>query len=204
MVNSKRLSLNYEIKDVGPSGVSMVELWYTQDGKKWEKYDTTNQPHPPFVVEVKDEGLYGFTLVARNGVGLGKRPPRAGDQPQMWVMVDTTNPVVKLMDIQVDATGDSQHLNIRWKATDTNLGQRPITLSYAEQAAGPWSVIAANVENSGSYAWQLPAVVPPRVLVRVEATDLVGNIGVAQMPEPIVLDLSQPSVSIVAVEPASK
>src|SRR5205823_13601953 len=75
MVNSKRVSLNYEIKDVGPSGISAVELWYTQDGKRWEKFDTANQPRPPLVIEVKDDALYGFTLVARNGIGLGKRPP---------------------------------------------------------------------------------------------------------------------------------
>ena len=204
MVNSKRVSLNYEIKDVGPSGVSMVELWYTQDGRKWERYDTASQPRPPFVVELKDEGLYGFTLVARNGVGLGRRPPRTGDQPQVWVEVDTTKPVVKLLDVQVGASGEGQSLGIRWKATDTNLGQRPITLSYAEQATGPWTVIAANVENSGAFGWQLPTGVPPHLMVRVEATDLVGNVGVAQMPEPIVLDLSQPVVSIVAVEPAGR
>lgn len=204
MVNSKRLSLNYEIKDVGPSGVSTVELWYTQDGRKWEKYDTTSQPRPPFVVDLKDEGLYGFTLVARNGVGLGKRPPHAGDQPQIWVEVDTTKPVVKLLETQIGVSGDGQFLSIRWKATDNNLGQRPITLSYAEQAAGPWTVIATNLENTGSYMWQLPAGVPSRLLVRVEAGDLVGNVGMAQMPEPILLDLSQPSISIVAVEAAAK
>src|SRR5207253_6511476 len=79
MVNTKRISLNYEIKDVGPSGVSTVELWYTQDGKKWEKSDAISKPRPPFVVDLKDEGLYGFTLVSRNGVGLGKRPPSVGD-----------------------------------------------------------------------------------------------------------------------------
>jgi len=33
---------------------------------------------------------------------------------------------------------------------------------------------------------------------------LVGNVGTAQMPEPILLDLSQPTVSIVAVEPVAK
>src|SRR5262249_38280815 len=153
MVNSKRISLNYEIKDVGPSGVSTVDLWYTQDGAKWEKYETANQPRPPFVVDVKDEGLYGFTLVACNGVGLGKRPPRSGDQPQIWVEVDTTKPVVKLLDTQISAGRDAQLLTVRWKASDNNLGPRPITVSYAEQATGPWLVIAANVENTGVYVW---------------------------------------------------
>ena len=95
-------------------------------------------------------------------------------------------------------------MNIRWKATDANLGQRPITLAYADQPIGPWTVIMANLENTGTYTWQLPSGVTPRVLVRVEAVDLVGNVGVAQMPEPILLDLSQPTVSIVAVEPAGK
>jgi len=204
MVSSKRISLNYEIKDVGPSGVSTVELWYTQDGKKWEKSDMASKPRPPFVVDLKDEGLYGFTLVARNGVGLGKRPPAPGDQPQIWVEVDVTKPVVKLLDIQPGISGESQHLNICWKATDTNLGQRPITLSYAEQAAGPWLPIATNLENTGVFAWQLPPGMPPRFLVRVEAADLVGNVGIALTPEPLLLDLSQPTVSIVAVEPAGK
>jgi hypothetical protein len=204
MVNTKHISLNYEIKDVGPSGVSAVELWYTQDGKRWEKSDTISKPRPPFVVDLKDEGLYGFTLLARNGVGLGKRPPSSGEQPQVWVEVDVTKPVVKLLDIQPGLIGDSQHLSICWKATDTNLGQRPITLSYAEQVAGPWSVIAANIENTGVYAWQLPPVAPPKFLLRVEAVDLVGNVGIAQTPDPILLDLSQPTVSIVAVEPVGK
>jgi hypothetical protein len=204
LINAKRIGLNYEIKDVGPSGVSAVELWYTQDGKKWEKSDTISKPRPPFVVDLKDEGLYGFTLVARNGVGLGRRPPSPGDQPQIWVEVDVTKPVVKLLDVQPGLLGEGQHLSICWKATDTNLGQRPITLSFAEQAAGPWTVIASNIENTGVYAWQLPPAAPPKFLLRVEAVDLVGNVGIAQTPDPILLDLSQPSISIVAVEPAAK
>ncbi len=200
MVNSKRVSLNYEVKDVGPSGVSAVELWYTQDGRKWEKCDASPSPNPPFVVDVKDEGLYGFTLVARSGIGLGKRPPRPGDLPQVWVEVDMTKPVVKLIDLQVGVSSDTQHLTIMWKATDKNFGPRPIALSFAEQADGPWSQIAGHVENSGSYVWRLPAGIPHRFYVRVEATDLVGNSSFAQTGEPILIDLSQPTVAITTVE----
>src|SRR5262249_9597933 len=55
MVNSKRINLNYEIKDVGPSGISGVELWYTQDSRNWKRYDVQAQRQPPFTVEVSDE-----------------------------------------------------------------------------------------------------------------------------------------------------
>ena len=43
-------------------------------------------------LQVSEEGLYGFTLVAHNGVGGGKEPPHAGDLPQIWVLVDQTKP----------------------------------------------------------------------------------------------------------------
>ena len=75
LVNSPRIALNYEIKDKGPSGVSEVELWYTQDGRSWNKCPL---PKPtdeqgftsPLTFAVDGEGVYGFTLVARNGNGL--------------------------------------------------------------------------------------------------------------------------------------
>ena len=34
-VNSKRVSLTYELKEVGPSGAPYLELWFTQDGRSW-------------------------------------------------------------------------------------------------------------------------------------------------------------------------
>lgn len=203
LVNSKRISLNFEVKDVGVSGVSGIDLWYTQDGRTWRKYDGPPQSRPPFIAEMKGEGLYGFTLLARNGVGLGKRPPQPGDAPQVWTEVDLTKPTVQMLGIEVVANSEVPTLNILWKAGDKNLGPKPITLSYAEQAAGPWIPLAIEVENTGKYAWKLPPGMPPRFLVRVEATDLVKNIGSAQTPNPVLLDLAEPTVSIVSVVPAS-
>lgn len=212
VVNSKRINLNYEVKEVGPSGVSVVELWYTLDGRKWNRADAPPPPQPPYVLDVKEEGLYGFTLVARNGIGVGKRPPIVGDQPQVWVAVDMTKPTVKLGDLQLGLNNQSQQLTINWTTSDRNLGARPVTLSYCERTDGaghgrleaPWTQIAANLENTGCYVWQMAPDTPRRFLVRVEVADLAGNVGSAQSTEPVIIDMSQPTVCILAVEPGAK
>jgi hypothetical protein len=204
MVNDKRFSINYEVKDVGPTGVSQIELWYTSDGHDWHKAGIIHEAHSPYTANVDRDGLYGLTMVARSGVGLGKRPPRPGDAPQVWVEVDTTKPEVKLTGLRANLGPDTHHLVIGWTATDKNLGPKPITLSYAEQADGPWTPIAANIENTSRYVWQVPKAASARIMLRVEATDLAGNVGEAQTPEPIALDLAQPTVAILGVEPASK
>ena len=202
MVNSKRIVLNYQVKDVGPSGVASVDLYTTRDGRSWRKEDTTAKSAPPYVIEVTDEGLYGFTLVAKSGVGLGRKPPESGDLPQVWVEVDLTKPVVSAAEVKHGPGTNCRDVVITWNAQDKNLARRPITLSYSEKPEGPWLPLAANIENSGKHHWRIPDNSPPKFLVRVEAIDLVGNIGVAQTAQPILVDISQPTVSIIGVEPA--
>lgn len=204
LVNSKRISLNYELKEVGPSGVSNVELWYTKDGRNWQKYGDDTEHKPPFVFNVHDEGVYGFTLVVRSGVGLGGRPPQVGETPQVWVEVDLTKPIVRLLGADVSRDPENKTMTIQWSASDKNLGKQPITISFAEQADGPWTPIAGKVENTGKYVWQMPASVPYKLLIRVEAIDRAGNIGVAETPTPVIVDLAQPKGVIVDVAPANK
>ncbi len=208
LVNNKRISLNYEIKEVGPSRVSLVALWLTRDGRNWQKFkeDTGNGqagPQPPFIVEIGEEGQYGFTLLARSGVGLGERPPQVGDPPQVWVEVDLTKPQVRILNVDPPRSVDDRNLTISWSASDKNLGRQPITLSYAEQTDGLWTPIASNLENTGRHVWPMPANVPFRLYVRVEAADRAGNVGSAQTPNPILVDLSKPKVNILNVEPRS-
>jgi len=204
MVNCKRINLNFEVKDVGPSGVSTIELWYTRDCRTWKKHDAAPQTQGPCVVEVPEEGLYGFTMIAHSGIGLSKAPPQAGDLPQVWVEVDLTKPIVRVLDAEIGSGGKPQNLLVRWSATDKNMSPRAVSLSYAEQPEGPWTPIAANIENSGRHLWEMPLSVPRRLFLKVEASDLVGNVGSAVSATPVVIDLSQPTVSILAVEPNTK
>jgi hypothetical protein len=200
IVSSRRIKLNYQVEEVGPSGVSGVDLWYTQDSRTWTKPDAPPQQKGPYFIEVSEEGLYGFTLVAHNGLGGGKEPPRPGDLPQIWVLVDQTKPDVHITEARVMMGADGARLHVGWKATDKNLGQRPITLYYAEKADGTWMPLAANLENTGSYSGKLPPGTPNRVLIRVAAMDLAGNLGTDQTAEPICVDHSQPRVSILDID----
>src|SRR5262249_33662681 len=99
LVNSKRISLNYEVKDGGAAGPTEVELWYTHDGRNWKKKETLPQGQPPCVVDVEDEDLYGFTLLVHRAGSPGK-PPQEGDKPQVWLDVGVTRPTVSLLALQ--------------------------------------------------------------------------------------------------------
>jgi hypothetical protein len=208
LVNSKRVTLNYELKEVGPSGVSFVELWYTMDGRSWNKYPVRFGEDPSqhaITFDVVSEGVYGITLVAKSGVGLGDRPPQVGDRPHLWVEVDTTKPVVQLHNVLVGTGTDKGKLTVTWAARDKNLAREPITLSYAEQPTGPWKTIAEKLKNDGRYVWTMPGEgVPYQFHVRVEAADTAGNVGEAVTDALIKVDLSTPKVRILNVEPASK
>jgi hypothetical protein len=199
-VGSKRISLNYQVQGVGSSGISEVELWYTRDGHTWQKHSARQQNRPPYVAEVDAEDLYGFTLLVHNGAGVAPKPPQEGDLPQVWVEVDTTSPAVRLLGAGVRRDADGHNLTIMWRATDKNLGARPITLTYAADPSGPWSPIATHIENTGRYVWSMPGGMPHRFYVRVEATDQAGNIGIAQTPGALLDDCSHPTASIVGVE----
>jgi hypothetical protein len=208
MVNTKTVSLGFEIKDKGPSGVSSLELWFTQDGRSWNKYPLKASEKgftSPLVVPVAQEGVYGFSLVAKSGVGLGERPPQIGDRPQVWVEVDLTKPVVVLQGVLVGKDRDKGKLFLSWTAQDKNLDRTPITLSYAEQAAGPWRPITPErVGNSGRYVWSMPPDVPYQFHVKVEAIDTAGNVGEAITQELVKVDLSQPKARILNVGPGGR
>ncbi|MCI0743092.1 MAG: hypothetical protein L0Y72_29025 [Gemmataceae bacterium] len=207
LVNNKRISLNYELKEVGPSGVSAVELWYTTDGRGWNKYPLRFGEDPAqknIVFDVVGEGIYGISLVAKSGVGLGERPPQMGDRPQIWIEVDTTKPQVQLHNVMVGTGPDKGKLSLTWTARDKNMHPQPITLAYAEQLSGPWTTIADKQPNSSRYVWQMPAEIPYQFHLKVEALDRAGNVGEAATESLIKVDLSQPKVKILNVEPAGK
>jgi hypothetical protein len=204
LVNKRQIQLDYRIDDVGSSKVKAVEVWFTQDGKTWQRTDRDAAPEPPYVVEVGKEGRYGFTLIARSGVGLSEPPPKAGDEPQQWVEVDETAPAVKIQSVEVGRGPDAGTLTVRWSATDKHMALKPVTISYSEDPKGPWTPMAPGLPNDGRYVWKMPEGMPPMIYVRVTADDLAGNQGEDVTAKAVSTDLSIPKARVIGAKAAGK
>lgn len=199
-INSLTMKLNYTLEDVGPSGVSAVELYLTSDGRNWKLHATNPTKEPPFEVKLPREGVYGLILVVKSGVGLGDMPPQMGDPPQMWVEVDKEKPVVQLLGAEASRGAEGPLLTITWTANDKNIAPTPISISYAESKSGPWNPIAQNLDNTGSYTWRVPPNTPYKFFVRVEAVDKAGNVGMMESLRPAIIDLAVPKGRLIGVE----
>ena len=210
-VNKRQVILSYEVSKYGPAGVGSVELYLTKDdGKTWRLYSTP-QPLdvalPPGVsmplqqsltVTLPGEGVYGFHLVVKNKVGLGKAPPQSGDAPQMRVEVDETPPHCDLYGPMPDPTRRDSVI-ITWVATDNRpMPATPVTLEWAERETGDWHLIGGGeLPNTGRFSWQVPmGTVPPKVFLRLMVRDEAGNIAVAQTNQEVLIDLTEPEITI--------
>jgi hypothetical protein len=183
LTNNKQLTFHCDSNDTASSGAANLEIWGTTDMRTWKKYETTSQSPSSLAVEVKDEGLYGFTIIARGKGEPATDQPPAGEPPQVWVAVDLTKPVVQLLDAEMKDQTQTSGLIVRWNAKDRNLGPQPITVLYAEHPDGPWRPLAANLENSGRYEGILPPRLADNVYLRVQAADLMGNAGMSNTTE---------------------
>ncbi len=202
MVSTREFELDYEIESVGSSGIAKVELWGTTDGgQTWSSYGSDDDAQSPLVANVDGPGLYGFRLTVQSGSGLAGRPPAEGDTPDVWVGVDLSKPVARLLPWEHAFEGDAGVLTIRWEATDDWLADAPITLAYGLGPNGPWTVIASEIENSGAYAWKFDTDTPEQVYLRLEVVDFAGNLRIVESREPALLDRLRPTGKIRQIRP---
>jgi len=200
-VKSRQFNIDYRIDDIGPSGVSTIELFVSQNnGDKWYRYGLDEDHRSPFEVEVPSDGVYGFVMRVVSGAGLTDPPPQPGERPEISIVVDSSPPVVNLFPLQQGQGADANRILITWKAADQKMADRPIALSYAANPNGPWQQISDWLPNTGQYIWNVGQGIPPRLYVRVVARDAAGNLARVDTPQPVLVDLAKPTARIVDVE----
>ncbi|TMQ31987.1 MAG: hypothetical protein E6K70_21045 [Planctomycetota bacterium] len=100
LLNATKVSLEYQIEQQGPTGVSKVEVWVTRDtGNTWTCLLEDKKGHSPVEFELPGEGLYGVSLVVYNGNGVSSAVPAKGDAPDYLVEIDLTRPAAQLLTI---------------------------------------------------------------------------------------------------------
>lgn len=197
ILNSTHATIDYRIDQVGPSGVGKVEVYMTGDGgQNWQRLQEDKDKRSPVEIDLPGEGLFGIRLAITNGNGFGGTPPARGDAPTCWIEVDTTAPFAQLRPIDPAQNGV---MELRWTASDKNLGPEPITLHYKTRIDGPWQIIARNVKNEGLYRWTFPRDQGSQFFVKIGVNDLAGNSAHVETPNAIVLDITEPHASVVGV-----
>ncbi len=200
IVSNPRLALNYQIDQVGASGVGKIEVWTTRDmGQSWQKIAEDRDRKSPLEVTLPGEGIFGLSVVVTNGRGFGGTPPNPGDTPEMWVEVDTTRPSAEIVDIR-NADDEPSTVQVIWKTTDKNLSGEPVDLFYSKDRQGPWQVLAKGLRNTGQYRWTPNAEVGPQAYVKLVVKDLAGNQSTSETLQPVLLDdLSRPRARILGI-----
>lgn len=205
MVNSRRFELEYDVESIGPSGIGRVELWGTLDGgRTWLNLGTDPDNRSPYVVTVDAEGIYGFRMVVETSSGLRSAPPRPGDLPELWVGVDLTPPLARLVEVEPQSGDRAGEVLIRWEASDTLLAARPVALAFAESPEGPWATFASGLTNSGRYVWRVDNRVPESVYFRLEVRDEAANVTTIVSPRAVSLERVRPRGTILNVRPLSE
>ncbi len=200
-INQRRFRLNYAFDQVDPNQIEKVVLWMTHDaGYTWSAYGEDGDRLSPFPIELERPGLYGFRIVFHSKDGRTSVAPKSGDDADYWVRLDVDAPQAAITGAPYGRDDQSGSLIIQWQAQDDLLASRPITIEYAVQPDGPWTTIAAGIDNSGAYGWKVGAEVPPRVYLRLTATDAAGNSTCNQTQQPVDLSGLVPKARILGVE----
>lgn len=177
-LNVNHLEIQY--KTASASGaVERTELWYiSADEPDWQRSTSERHGGSPLVFEPQKDGLYGLYVVLLNEAGASNAPPGPGTQPQQWVRIDRSAPVVQLLELRPDERFDlNRELRLRWKTEDDNLGDRPVALYYRTEQTRSYQPIAKMLSPTGTYRWTVPQGVSGRLDIKITATDQAGNRG---------------------------
>jgi hypothetical protein len=195
------LEVAYDLGD-NPVNVRSVELWSTSDGgQTWRKIASDDDNRSPIAIKVESDGVYGFRLLVHRQGGPIEFPPATGQPPELVIEVDSTEPKCRLTRADQMPGLRSSELIIAWEASDRRLAERPVTLRWSQRPDGPWRTLAAGLENTGSYSWQMPDPLPAEIYLRLEVRDAADNVGQSTADKPVTPQQATPPGRLRGVMP---
>lgn len=204
IVSHPVFEIDYEIDDVGPSGVSAVELFVTENnGRNWYRYGNDVDLRSPIEVDTRGEGTFGFAVRARNGLGFSQAAPQPGEQPSIVVTVDRSAPQVEFSRPQV-VVANGGRIRMAWRVSDTNPSTTPVRLEYSTTESGPWTPVFDWQMDQGGYEMPIQSGMPPVLHFRLLARDVAGNVSASQTNQPVIVDQRRPTARLLRVQPVGR
>jgi hypothetical protein len=182
-VNHRSFRLEYALENVGPSGVEKIAVWVWH-ASRWQRYGEAVPARGHATITVPADGRWGFTLIPYSGIGRAQPSPGVGDQPQVWVEVDTETPRVSIDSADAGFFNASRKeprqatVRLGYHCSDAHLKPYPASISYAASADGPWTELSSGLEAEGIFEHALEGL-PHQFYLRVLAEDEAGNVGQA-------------------------
>lgn len=188
-VKSRDIEISYSVHQAARP-IERIDLWVTADrAESWRHYAVETSGATATRFHADRDGVYGFYLVLRNSVGLSSGPPRSGQQPHQWALIDSAPPLVQIKQVQVIEHKPPRDavLVVSWTAFDDHLGDRPISLYCRTTDQPGWQLMAARVADVGRFDWAVPRDLSGRITVKIEITDRAGNMA-SDTSRPVLLN----------------
>lgn len=220
-VSSTDITVDYTIQKAGRSGVRAAHLYVQKEQGGWQfaktfpispAADTGKTLSLKYTAE--KQGVYGFYVAPESGAGVRADPPRKDDPPMLFVVVDETDPAVKITGIRVAPGGArGPMVEIGWEVIDQNLLADPINLEYSvDKDAVQWKEIKYRLPPGtlradanglsryvGQYTWEVPDENLWKFYVRIRAVDKAGRAGKDIWKDEVIVDLEKPAAGITGV-----
>lgn len=199
VISYKRFAIEYAVRDNIRSGVGIqkVELFITTDlGLTWKKYGEDPDKKSPFVIEVEEDGVYGFSLVSTDNVGNRERPPFMGMIPTKVIIVDTVKPTGKFLEPVRKEGLKGESIRIAWESDDNYPAKNPVTLQYSSDKGNNWRTLKSGLPANGKVAWIPPQQKSPVYMFRIIIADRAGNKSMVSSPGMVITDIDAPTAKV--------
>jgi hypothetical protein len=184
VVVTPRKDITFPVK--ADADVASRELWFQGfDGAKWGAWQKLGQAFSKDapVVWAPPEGhwrVYIRRILTSGlaGTDPSKEPEKVKSQAEF--IIDRTAPQVGISFPASKAKlrgGDKYP--VTWTVADPYLKNAPITLKWSLDGT-TFTTVAENQPNSGTFEWTVPRDMTTSGVLRVEAADKAGNVGIAE------------------------
>jgi hypothetical protein len=181
-------TLDTEVRDVGPAGLSAARLWISQDdGASWAEGPFLTEPFKSVSWKATTDGKYRLAIVATDQSGNISVTPKGKAEDQFLFIVDTTAPAITLSSAQGIVEADKavagrrafkpgDRVAVPFAIKDANLTPNSVTVLLQTDGKA-WKELGKGLPTDSAFRFEIPSIATKTAKIKVTAVDNAGNLG---------------------------